>query len=509
MRFRGGSDGKVEENQTASNSGAEKPKKQLPKATQPEGRTLIATQSGTTRQWPGASGTAVGGLSGGADGKNSFGTSGVGSEVIRSGSAYGEPAYSNNDQQIRKEQPAGYLPSSKAGGSAVGLGKGDFPLGDVAKREVDNALPLNPSDTQKQPVGRANPFSIQPKTEVESASARVGDEAVASDTTDSGQPGATQAGMESADPFSTRRGGQFQTEFGEPSTSGSAQPEQTFQSQNATAAAGHANAYERRYPKETGFGEAENRFPSELRVTTGADRLNGNGKPAMIDEHVDRIADADHKTDAGKLSSVKAAEMKERQPNLAGADEDLASSSALPFRKPQSAAAPARLDDVALEGDRQPTLPIQSEEAADVGRAYAVAADDTYWSIAKKTYGSGAYFKALYEHNRRQLNNAGSLRSGMQLMLPDEATLQRLYPTLCPRPQRVAAATRATRASAALHADGREYVVNEGDTLYDVARRQLGNAKRFAEIYELNREAIGAPGDRLEPGTRLVLPAKN
>jgi nucleoid-associated protein YgaU len=164
------------------------------------------------------------------------------------------------------------------------------------------------------------------------------------------------------------------------------------------------------------------------------------------------------------------------------------------------------LDDAVFAGNAQAPALIQSRAAADLERTYTVAAGDTYWTIAKKEYDSGAYFKALYEHNRRQSPTANTLRPGMQLVVPDEATLQRLYPALCPRPQRVAAAPRVTRTGATLTSDGNEHVVSEGDTLYDVARRRFGDTKRWAEIYELNRDAIGAVGDRLEPGTRLVLP---
>lgn len=56
-------------------------------------------------------------------------------------------------------------------------------------------------------------------------------------------------------------------------------------------------------------------------------------------------------------------------------------------------------------------------------------------------------------------------------------------------------------------AGSRVYVVQEGETLYDIARHQLGNVARWSEIYDLNPSAIGRPLDPLTPGTRLVLPA--
>jgi nucleoid-associated protein YgaU len=173
-------------------------------------------------------------------------------------------------------------------------------------------------------------------------------------------------------------------------------------------------------------------------------------------------------------------------------------------RKSPAAAAP--LDETDSSEEDHSRVAAGNQRAANDGQSYTVAANDTYWTIAQKTYGSGAYFKALYEHNRRRLEDADQLTAGTQLLLPDEATLQRLYPSLCPRSQRVAANGRATRTSAEVPASNGTYVVKEGDTLYEVARRQLGRSARWAEIYELNRDAIGGVMDRLEPGTRLVLP---
>jgi nucleoid-associated protein YgaU len=49
-------------------------------------------------------------------------------------------------------------------------------------------------------------------------------------------------------------------------------------------------------------------------------------------------------------------------------------------------------------------------------------------------------------------------------------------------------------------------VVEEGDTLFDIARYELGKASRWSEIYDLNRQALGEDMDYLRPGTQLILP---
>ncbi len=52
----------------------------------------------------------------------------------------------------------------------------------------------------------------------------------------------------------------------------------------------------------------------------------------------------------------------------------------------------------------------------------------------------------------------------------------------------------------------RTYTVAEGETLFDIARYELGKASRWVEIYELNREVLGNDIDYIQPGTRLMLP---
>jgi nucleoid-associated protein YgaU len=52
------------------------------------------------------------------------------------------------------------------------------------------------------------------------------------------------------------------------------------------------------------------------------------------------------------------------------------------------------------------------------------------------------------------------------------------------------------------------YVVAQGDTLFDIARYELGKASRWAEIYELNRDVLGEDFDYLKPGLELTMPSK-
>ncbi|GAB6166317.1 hypothetical protein JCM19992_23170 [Thermostilla marina] len=55
----------------------------------------------------------------------------------------------------------------------------------------------------------------------------------------------------------------------------------------------------------------------------------------------------------------------------------------------------------------------------------------------------------------------------------------------------------------------RPYVVREGDTLFEIARRELGRASRWMEIYNLNRDRLGDRLEHLHPGTTILLPTEN
>lgn len=50
------------------------------------------------------------------------------------------------------------------------------------------------------------------------------------------------------------------------------------------------------------------------------------------------------------------------------------------------------------------------------------------------------------------------------------------------------------------------YTIKSGDNLSDIAQEQLGDANRWKEIYELNKDVIGDNPDLIHPGKKLKLP---
>lgn len=61
-------------------------------------------------------------------------------------------------------------------------------------------------------------------------------------------------------------------------------------------------------------------------------------------------------------------------------------------------------------------------------------------------------------------------------------------------------------ASVPARSGSKVYIAREGDNVVDIARRELGKASRWTEIYDLNKTAFDKPSLDVAPGTQLVLP---
>lgn len=141
--------------------------------------------------------------------------------------------------------------------------------------------------------------------------------------------------------------------------------------------------------------------------------------------------------------------------------------------------------------------------------SYTVEPNDNFWRISQKVYGTGAYFKALEEHNRPQTGERTLLSVGDEISTPPLSVLLQTYPDLCPKPRKPPLQGRGAALVSSAQPGGRTYTVAEGDTLFDIARAELGKASRWAEIYELNRDQLGEDFNYLAPGMRLAMPSRD
>ena len=65
--------------------------------------------------------------------------------------------------------------------------------------------------------------------------------------------------------------------------------------------------------------------------------------------------------------------------------------------------------------------------------------------------------------------------------------------------------TTAPASAAAPAASEREYTVVSGDSLSAIAKREYGDASKWHQIYEANRDTISNP-DLIHPGQKLRIP---
>lgn len=143
---------------------------------------------------------------------------------------------------------------------------------------------------------------------------------------------------------------------------------------------------------------------------------------------------------------------------------------------------------------------------------YTVRPNDNYWRISQAVYGVGHYFRALAEYNRATVPREDDLNIGDEIETPSIEVLERDFPDLCPsrdRMRSLASRTDSSRVSTSMLGPGEViYEVQNGDSLFDIARYELDDVRLFMKIYERNKSVIGDDFNYLTPGMKLVLPAK-
>lgn len=130
-----------------------------------------------------------------------------------------------------------------------------------------------------------------------------------------------------------------------------------------------------------------------------------------------------------------------------------------------------------------PRVEIVADRSEGGAGEYTVREGDTLWWISKRVYGDGSRWASIHEANRERIADPDRLVAGTRLTIPGST-----------------ATVASTRSRA------KPYVVRKGDTLYGIARSTLGDGKQWERILKANQGRIPDPG-RLEPGTRILIPA--
>jgi nucleoid-associated protein YgaU len=145
---------------------------------------------------------------------------------------------------------------------------------------------------------------------------------------------------------------------------------------------------------------------------------------------------------------------------------------------------------------------------------YTVAAGDSAFKIAKKFYGKGEYWKQLQAYNGNRIGTDGSVRVGVRVKVPEAAKLGIKDAPVVKADEKVATKTlnkpeakaaEGPKADPKPETSGRSYTVKKGDTLGQIAQRELGTMKRADEIVKLNKLKSASS---IREGMKLSLPTK-
>ncbi|USN99608.1 MAG: LysM peptidoglycan-binding domain-containing protein [Phycisphaeraceae bacterium] len=129
---------------------------------------------------------------------------------------------------------------------------------------------------------------------------------------------------------------------------------------------------------------------------------------------------------------------------------------------------------------------------------YVVQPNDTLYEICQRLYGSGERWHELAALNEGKVGSDGTVYVGVTLTLMPGARSAAVTPE---------ASRPATPVTAKNDEKTRRYTVKRGDTLSQIAQREVGSVRYLDEIRDLN-PSLKKNKDQVMVGQTLVLPAR-
>jgi len=153
----------------------------------------------------------------------------------------------------------------------------------------------------------------------------------------------------------------------------------------------------------------------------------------------------------------------------------------------------------------------------DYPKVYTVSEGDTLAEIAKKFYGpeqgnKRANVTKIFEANRQLLKAIDEIYVGQKLMIPplgsSEPDIDNTGGSFSSSIfEKVKSIGRRLSTDTDKEKQGGQYVVHEGDNLWRIAEKQLGDGSRYEEISKLNANIL-KDEDSLVVGMLLKIPAR-
>lgn len=136
---------------------------------------------------------------------------------------------------------------------------------------------------------------------------------------------------------------------------------------------------------------------------------------------------------------------------------------------------------------------------------HKVQAGETFSSIAKSVYGDARYYKEIAKANPNV--NPSRLRPGTSLRLPDKSSFKSSGSNTSGGASATASTHKPASAGNVPAIDSKsEYRVQSTDSLYKISMKLYHTPNRVDEIYQLNKDRIGADPAKLKLNMVLKLP---
>jgi nucleoid-associated protein YgaU len=140
---------------------------------------------------------------------------------------------------------------------------------------------------------------------------------------------------------------------------------------------------------------------------------------------------------------------------------------------------------VAQDGTVADGTEIASADTSNAATQYTVQKGDSLWNIAKDHLGGGAKWQEIYQLNQNLIGqNPDLIYPGTTLQLPGGAP-------------EIASGGTTTMTN---------YIVKPGDNLWDISHDMLGKGSSWGDIYQANKDIIGADPGLIHPGQQLQVP---